>query len=44
VYTTPEYVQLLRHAGLEATAFFGAADGSELTWDTWRQLIVARKT
>lgn len=44
VYTTPEYVELLRRAGVEATAFFGAADGSELTWDTWRQLIVARKT
>ena len=43
LYTTPEYVELLRRAGLEATAFFGAADGSELTWDTWRQIIVARR-
>jgi SAM-dependent methyltransferase len=43
LYTTPEYVELLRRAGLEVTAFFGAADGSELTWDTWRQIIVARR-
>lgn len=43
LYTTPEYVSLLRAAGLETTAFFGAFDGSELTWDTWRQIIVARK-
>jgi len=44
LYARPEYVGLLRRAGLEPTAFFGSADGSELTWDTWRQLIVARKT
>ena len=31
LYTTPEYVELLRQAGLEATAFFGGADGAELT-------------
>ncbi len=43
LYTTPEYVELLRRAGLEATAFFGAADGSELTWDSWRQIVVAHK-
>ena len=43
LYTTPEYVELLRRAGLQTTAFFGAADGSELTWDTWRQIIVATK-
>jgi SAM-dependent methyltransferase len=43
LYTTPEYVELLRRAWLEATAFFGAADGSELTWDTWRQIVVAHK-
>lgn len=43
LYTTAEYVELLRRAGLEATAFFGGADGSELSWDSWRQIIVARK-
>jgi ubiquinone/menaquinone biosynthesis C-methylase UbiE len=42
LYTTAEYVELLKRAGLEVTAFFGSADGSELTWDTWRQIIVAR--
>ena len=43
LYTTAEYVGLLRRAGLEATGFFGGADGSELTWDSWRQIIVARR-
>ena len=43
LYTTAEYVELLRRAGLEVTAFFGGADGSELTWDSWRQIIVARR-
>jgi SAM-dependent methyltransferase len=43
LYTTPEYVELLRQAGLEATAFFGGADGADLSWDTWRQIIVAHK-
>jgi SAM-dependent methyltransferase len=41
LYTTPEYVEMMRRYGLEPTGFFGGFDGSELTWDTWRQIIVA---
>ena len=44
VYTTPEYVELMRRHGLEPTAFFGGFDGTELGWDTWRQIIVARRS
>ena len=43
LYTTPEYVAMLRRAGFEPSAFYGGFDGSELGWDTWRQIIVARK-
>jgi SAM-dependent methyltransferase len=43
LYTTPEYVEMMRRNGLEATAFFGGFDGAELGWDTWRQIIVARR-
>ena len=43
-YTTPEYVEMMRRAGLEPEAFFGGFDGCELTWDTWRQIIVARRS
>jgi SAM-dependent methyltransferase len=43
LYTTAEFAELLRGAGLETTAFFGGFDGSELSWDAWRQIIVARK-
>ena len=43
LYTTREYVDMLRRAGLEPTAFFGGFDGSELTPDTWRLVIVAEK-
>jgi SAM-dependent methyltransferase len=44
VYTTPEYVEMIRRNGLEPTAFFGGFDGTELGWDTWRQIIVARRS
>jgi SAM-dependent methyltransferase len=44
LYTTPEYVEMMRRSGLEPTAFFGGFDGTELGWDTWRQIIVARRT
>jgi SAM-dependent methyltransferase len=44
LYTTPEYVDMLRRAGLDAIGFYGAPDGSELTWDSWRQVLVARRT
>ena len=43
LYTTREYVDMLRRAGLEPTAFFGGFDGSELTPDTWRLVIVAER-
>ena len=43
LYTTPEYTALMREAGLEPEAFFGGFDGVALTWDTWRQIIVARR-
>jgi SAM-dependent methyltransferase len=44
LYTTPEYVDMLRRAGLDAIGFYGAPDGSELSWDSWRQVLVARRT
>ena len=43
LYSTPEYVDIMKRAGLEPEAFFGGFDAAELTWDTWRQIIVARK-
>ena len=43
LYTTPEYVAMLRRAGFEPAAFYGGFDGTELGWDTWRQIIVARR-
>ena len=44
LYTTPEYVDMFRRAGLEPEAFYGGFSGEELGWDTWRQIIVARKS
>jgi ubiquinone/menaquinone biosynthesis C-methylase UbiE len=43
VYTTPEYVQMMRRNGLEPEGFFGGFDGTDLAWDTWRQIVVARR-
>jgi SAM-dependent methyltransferase len=43
LYTTPEYVAMLERAGFDASAFYGGFDGAELGWDTWRQIIVARR-
>ena len=43
LYTTPEYVVMLRRAGLRPEAFYGGFDGVELGWDSWRQIIVARR-
>ncbi len=43
IYTPPEYVAMMRRAGFEPEGFFGGFDGTELGWDTWRQIIVARK-
>lgn len=43
VYTTPEYLGMLRRAGFEPVAFYGGFDGAELGFDTWRQIIVARR-
>ena len=44
LYTTPEYVAMLARAGFEPEAFFGGFDGVDLGWDTWRQIILARRT
>jgi SAM-dependent methyltransferase len=43
VYTTPEYAAMLERAGFRPEAFYGGFDGAELGWDTWRQIIVARR-
>jgi SAM-dependent methyltransferase len=43
LYTTPEYVAMLGRAGFEPQAYYGGFDGVELDWDTWRQIIVARR-
>ena len=43
VYTCPEYVDLLRGAGLEPLRFFGDMAGAELTTDTRRLIVVAAR-
>jgi ubiquinone/menaquinone biosynthesis C-methylase UbiE len=43
LYTPPELAGMMRRAGLEPTAFLGGLDGSELTPDSWRLVILAEK-
>jgi SAM-dependent methyltransferase len=43
VYTLTELVQLLTIAGLQVKAYFGAWDGSELTIDSFRLILLAQK-
>src|SRR6266496_1113911 len=43
VYTLTELVQMLTVAGLQVKAYFGAWDGSELTIDSFRLILLGRK-
>jgi hypothetical protein len=43
LYTAAEYVDLLRAADLEPIRFYGGFDGSELTRDSWRLIVVAER-
>jgi SAM-dependent methyltransferase len=43
LYSAAEYVSLLRAEGLEPERFFGGFDGSELTLDSWRLIVLARR-
>lgn len=43
LYTYPELARLLTTAGLEVDGDWGAFDGSELTRETWRMIVRARR-
>jgi len=43
LYTAAEYAALSRRAGLEPQAWYGDFDGGELTSDTWRLILVAKR-
>ena len=43
VYTLTELVQMLTMAGLQVKAYFGAWDGSELTIDSFRLILLSQK-
>ena len=43
VYTCPEYVELLGRAGMRTVEACGDFDGGELTWDSWRLILVAER-
>ena len=43
IYTLTELVQMLTVAGLQVKAYFGAWDGSELTIDSFRLILLSRK-
>jgi hypothetical protein len=43
LYTVAEYGELLQRAGFGTRRVFGGVDGGELTMDTFRFQIVARK-
>jgi SAM-dependent methyltransferase len=44
LYTPPELTDMLRRAGLEPVELYGGLDACELTLDTWRLVIVAKKS
>ena len=44
VYTTPEYVAMLRRAACSRADSSVVSTARSSTWDTWRQIIVARET
>jgi SAM-dependent methyltransferase len=43
VYTAAEYAAMFRRAGLEPQAWFGDFEGGDLTPDTWRMILVAKR-
>ncbi len=43
VYTLTELVQMLTIAGLEVKAYLGAWDGSALTIDSFRMIVLCQK-
>lgn len=43
LYTLAEYHAMLQRSGLRTTEVYGAFDGSEVTLDTWRAVIVAQR-
>jgi ubiquinone/menaquinone biosynthesis C-methylase UbiE len=43
VYTAAEYAAMFRRAGLEPQAWFGDFEGGDLTPDTWRMIVVAKR-
>jgi hypothetical protein len=43
-YTAPELVRLMRTAGLEQTGAWGDFEGGELTRDSSRLILQARKS
>lgn len=44
LYTGAEYGEMLRRAGVVPEQWFGGFDGSELTLDAWRLIVVARRS
>ena len=43
LYTLAEYRAMLERSGLRTTELYGAFDGSAVTLDTWRAVIVAQR-
>jgi SAM-dependent methyltransferase len=43
LYTLAEYQAMLERGGLRTTGVYGAFDGSAVTLDTWRAVIVAQR-
>lgn len=43
VYTLTELVQMLAVAGLQVKAFYGGLDGSALTMDSFRLILLSQK-
>ena len=43
IYTLTELAQMLTTAGLQVKAYFGSWDGSELTIDSFRLILLSQK-
>jgi hypothetical protein len=43
MYTLTELVKMLNVAGLSVLAYYGGLDGSNLTFDSHRTIVVSRK-